>query len=181
MVSLPLRHSRQKTLLIRVSQGKSARVTQLVSRTSLPNAHNIQMAVRDNLGIKSANEQQLFELDRNGSLPDMNEFLRNSMPQLFQHFAKSHPWILTVNSSNWQDGDRRWPYVLLARSGRDLVPAILNGHLDPTMSDFRDNSGRTGCPDGERVVFLGESPPGLKYSFPAADLSHQLSHHRTNL
>ena len=63
---------------------------------------------------------------------------------------------MTVNNSSWQDGERIWPYVLLARSGRTLVPAILNGHVDPTVSDFRDNSGRGGCPDGERVVFLGE-------------------------
>ena len=61
-----------------------------------------------------------------------------------------------VDTSNWEDSDRLWPYVLLARSGRSLVPAILNGHIDPTISDFRGNSGRVTCPDGERVVFLGE-------------------------
>lgn len=91
----------------------------------------------------------------------MNKFLCTRLPQLFNYFAKSDPWILTVDNSNWQDGDREWPYVLLARAGRTLVPAILNGHLDPTLSDFRDNSGRSSCPDGERVVFLG------KIFFPA--------------
>ena len=130
----------------------------MASRTLLPNNHKVQLAVRDGLGITSPNERQLFELDRNGSLPDMNSFLRIRMPQLFSHFAKSHPWIMTVDSSNWQDGDREWPYVLLARSNRSLVPAILNGHVDPTLSDSRDNSGRAGCPDGERIVFLGELP-----------------------
>lgn len=128
----------------------------MASKTLLPNNHKVQLAVRDGLGITSPNERQLFELDRNGSLPDMNKFLCTRLPQLFNYFAKSDPWILTVDNSNWQDGDREWPYVLLARAGRTLVPAILNGHLDPTLSDFRDNSGRPSCPDGERVVFLGE-------------------------
>lgn len=78
------------------------------------------------------------------------------MPQLFTHFEKAVPWILTVNRSTWKDGDRVWPYVLLARDKRNLVPAVLNGHADPTISDFRDNSGRKTCPDSERVVFIGE-------------------------
>lgn len=78
------------------------------------------------------------------------------MPQLFHHIAKKYPWILTINDSSWEDGDRIWPYVLLARSNRNLVPAILNGRKDPNISDFRDNSGRIGCHDGERVVYLGE-------------------------
>ena len=79
------------------------------------------------------------------------------MPKLFAHLAKSNPWIQTVDASSWEDGDRLWPYVLLARAGRSLVLAVLNGHVDPTVSDFRGNSGRPSCPDGERVVFLGES------------------------
>ena len=78
------------------------------------------------------------------------------MPKIFNHFAKSSPWILTINWPDWTDGDRVWPYVLLARAGRTLVPAILNGCVDPTLSDFRDNSGRPSCPDSKRVVFLGE-------------------------
>ena len=129
---------------------------QLASRTLIPNNHKIQLAIRDGLGITSPNARQLFELDRDGSLPDVNNFLRDRMPQLFTHFAKPYPWVTTINNSSWRDGERIWPYVLLARSGRTLVPAILNGHVDPTVSDLRDNSGRGGCPDGERVVFLGE-------------------------
>ena len=88
----------------------------------------------------------------------MNDFLRSRMPKLFNHFARTYPWISTVNTSNWEDGNHLWPYALLARAGRKLVPAILNGHIDPTVSDFRDNSGRASCPDSERVVFLGETP-----------------------
>ena len=133
-------------------------MVQLVSKTTIPNSHRIQTAVRDGLGITSPNDQQLFEVDRNGSLPDMNHFLRARLPQLFHHFAKVNPWVTTINNSEWEDGDRLWPYVLLARSGRTLVPAILNGRIDPTISDFRDNSGRVGCPDGDRIVFLGEIP-----------------------
>lgn len=136
----------------------------LASRTLLPSIHQVQAAVQDGLGIRSPTERQLFELDRDGSLPDMNLFLRTHMPQLFHHFAKSSPWISTITNSEWQDGDRLWPYMLLARSNRNLVPAIQNGHIDPTLSDFRDNSGRAGCPDGERVIFLGETPSlALKY------------------
>ena len=129
----------------------------LAHKTPLPNNHAMQVAIRDHLGITSQNERNLFELDRNGSLPDMNSFLRSQMPKLFNHFAKTNPWISTVGASDWEDGDRLWPYVLLARAGRNLVPAILNGHSDTTISNFRDNSGRVTCPDGERVVFLGEN------------------------
>lgn len=122
----------------------------------------------------SPSEQNLFELDRNGSLLDMNSFLRSRMPRLFAHFAKEHPWIATVNSSNWQDGDRVWPYILLARAtNRSLVPAILNGHIDPTMSDFRDNSGRAACPDVERVVCLGEISSSACPVYAVTDLPHQ--------
>ena len=145
--------SRKHFLIMK--QGRLGTV-QLSCKTTIPNVHSIQVAVRDGLGVKSPSEQQLFELNRNSSFPDMNSFLRTNMPQLFQHFAKSNPWILTVNNDDWQDRDRLWPYVLLARSGRDLVPAILNGHSDPTISDFRDNSGQAGCSDGGRVIFLGE-------------------------
>jgi len=88
-------------------------------------------------------------------LPDINRFLRERLPQLFRHFSKGDPRIMTVDCSTWADGDRIWPYVLLARNGRSLVPAVLNGHNDPTISDFRDNSGRKTCPDVERVIFLG--------------------------
>lgn len=130
-------------------------------RTLVPNNYEIQVAIRDGLGITSPSERNLFELDRNGSLPDMNSFLRSQMPELFNHFAKANPWISTVDASNWQDGDRVWPYALLARAGRSLAPAILNGHADPTMSDFRDNSGRPSCPDGERVVFLGKASTAM--------------------
>lgn len=128
----------------------------LARRTPLLNNHMMQVAIRDGLGVTSPNERNLFELDRNGSLLDMNNFLRSRMPKLFTHFAKTNPWILTVGTSSWVDGDRLWPYVLLARAGRSLVPAVLNGHNDPTVSDFRDNSGRVTCPDSERVVFLGK-------------------------
>jgi hypothetical protein len=153
-VSLSTCHSQRETIPDhRALQSETVRLT---SRTTIPNNHNIQVAVRDGLGITSPNEQQLFELDRNGSLPDMNRFLRSHFPQLFHHFAESNPWILTINNSDWEDGNRVWPYVLLAWSNRILVPAILNGRTDPTMSDFRDNSGRTACPDIERVVCLGE-------------------------
>ena len=127
----------------------------LTRKTPPLNNHMVQVAIRDGLGITSSNERNLFELDRNGSLPGMNNFLCSRMPRLFNHFAKTSPWILTVDSSNWEDGNRLWPYVLLARAGCSLVPAILNGHVNPTVSDFRDNSGRITCPDGERVVFLG--------------------------
>jgi hypothetical protein len=142
-----------------------------MSKTPIPNGYGIQTAIRDGLGITSPNEQQLFELDRNGSLPDMNGFLRSHLPQLFHHFSKTNSWISTINNSDWEDGDRLWPYVLLARSNRNLVPAILNGRFDPTISDFRDNSGRIACPDAERVVFLGEIS---EYSvYVVADLPHQ--------
>lgn len=118
----------------------------------------MQVAIRDGLGTTSPNECNLFELDRNGSLADMNNFLRSRMPKLFNHFTKTDPWISMIDASDWEDGDRLWPYVLLARSGsRTLVPAILNGHVDPTISDFRDNSGRASCRDGERIVILGEN------------------------
>lgn len=86
------------------------------------------------------------------------------MPKLFNHFAKKNRWILTVDNSNWKDGDQVWPYVLLARANRNLVPAVLNGHVDPTISDFRDNSGRINCPDGERIVYLGKSLRWPNYS-----------------
>ena len=87
----------------------------------------------------------------------MNAFLRDRMPQLFNYFARDHPWILTVNASNWNDGDRLWPYVLLARrANRKLVPAIISGHTDPTVSDIRENSGRKGASPSDRVIFLGE-------------------------
>ena len=72
------------------------------------------------------------------------------------HLAKKDPWILTANCSTWTDGDRIWPYVLLARDKRSLVPTVLNGHVDPTISDFHDNSRRKTCPDSECVVFIGE-------------------------
>ena len=63
--------------------------------------------------------------------------------------------ISTVDTSNWEDGNHLWLYILLAQLNQNLVPAILNGHIDPTVSDFQDNSGRPNCPDGERIVFLG--------------------------
>ena len=127
----------------------------LARKITVPNIHTIQVAVRDGLGITSPGERNLFELDRNGLLPDMNNFLRSQLPQLFNHFSKANTWISTVDASNWEDGDRLWPYMLLARSNQNLIPAILNGHIDPTVSDFRDNSGRPSCPNGERIVFLG--------------------------
>ena len=153
MVSFSTCHFQRKTLTNhKVLQ---SRTISLASKTPIPNNHATQVAVRDGLGITCAGEQKLFELDRAGSLLDMNSFLRPLMPQLFNHLAKADPWILTVNHTDWTDGDRIWPYVLLARVGRNLLPAVLNGHSDPTASDFRDNSGRMSCPDGERVVFLG--------------------------
>ena len=118
--------------------------------------HNIQVAVRKGLGITSPSEQDLFELNQNSNLLDMNSFLREHLSPLFSHFAKKDPWIMTVDHPAWMDGDRIWPYVLLARDRRTLVPAVLNGHNDPTISDFRVNSGRKTCPDSERVVFISE-------------------------
>ena len=149
-------HLSQRKSLPDLATLQSGTIT-LARKTPLPNNHTIQVAIRDGLGITSLNERNLFEIDWNGLLPNMNNFLHSQMPKLFAHFAKTNPWISTVDTSSWEDGDRLWPYVLLARAGRSLVPAVLNGHVDPTVSDFRDNSGRPSCPDGERVIFLGES------------------------
>ena len=130
---------------------------ELVIPTQALGSHDVQVAVRDGLGITSPSERELFELPRDGTLPEINSFLRDRMPQLFNYFARTNSWILTVNSSTWNDGDRAWPYVLLARrTNRTLVPAILNGHTNPSVSDLRDNCGRRGAPHLERVVFLGE-------------------------
>ena len=130
----------------------------LISPNNVLTNYSVQIAVRNGLGITSHSDLELFELNRDGILPDLNDFLRRRMPQLFDHFAKKNPWIRTVDRSTWVDGDRIWPYMLLARDKRALVPIVLNGHTDPTISDFRDNSGRKTCPDLERVVFIGEIP-----------------------
>jgi len=131
-------------------------LTSLITPSKIPTGHGVQVAIQKGLGITSTSERDLFELNRDGNLLDMNSFLRKHLSPLFDYFAKRNPWILTVDHSTWTDGDRRWPYVLLARDGRSLVPAVLNGHDDPTISDFRDNSGRKTCRDSERVVFIGE-------------------------
>ena len=126
------------------------------NRTLVYSSNDIQIAVRQGLGIRSPTERDLFELNRDGFLPDMNNFLRGRMPQLFNHLARNNRWIMTIDRSNWTDGDRDWPYVLLARnSNRSLVPVVLNGYVDPTISDFRDHSGRKTCPDSERVIYIG--------------------------
>jgi len=130
---------------------------ELAVPTQALGGHDVQVAVRNGLGISSPSERELFELNRNSTLPDINIFLRDRMPQLFNHFARDEPWISTINSSAWNDGDRVWPYVLLARrTNRTLVPALLNGHVDPTISDLRENCGRKGASPSERVIFLGE-------------------------
>ena len=127
---------------------------QLASRTLILNNHKIQLAIRDGLGITSPNAWQLFELDQDGSLPDVNNFLRDRMPQLFTHFAKPYPWVTTINNSSWQDSEYIWPYMLLARSGRTLVPTILNGHVDLTVSDLCDNSGLSGISSFQTISSL---------------------------
>jgi len=104
----------------------------------------------------SHSELELFKLNHDGSLPDMNSFLQDCMLWLFAYLAKNDPWVLTVDCSTWTDGDHLWPYVLLARDKCNFVPAMLNRHIYPTISDFHDNSGRKMCPDSERVVFIGE-------------------------
>jgi hypothetical protein len=154
-----------------------SRTVALTCKTPLPNNHSIQVAIRDGLGITSPNKHNLFELDRNGFLPDMNHFLWSQMPRLFNHFAKVDPWISTIETSDWEDGDRLWPYVLLARSGhRSLVPAVLNRHADPTVLDFQDNSGRVSCPDGERVVYLGEYLVQPEYVLHTVTITNLLSY-----
>ena len=144
--------------------------------SQVPTNHSVQVAVRDGLGITSRSERELFELDRDGGLLDKNSFLRDRMPQLFTYLAKNDPWILTTDRSTWTDGDRIWPYVLLARDKRSLVPAVLNGHVDPTISDFRDNSGRKTCPDSERVVFIGEIFLALQGSHASSLTALNYSH-----
>ena len=80
------------------------------------------------------------------------------MPGLFNHLAKTAPWILEVNGSTCMEG-LHWPYVLLARRGRSLVPALLpNGRSDPTVSDLRETCGQKGRSHSERVIFFGEIP-----------------------
>lgn len=131
---------------------------QLNRRTQVYSNNDVQIAIRQGLGVGSPSERDLFELNRDGVLPDMNNFLRERMPQLFNFFARENPWIMTINRSNWVDGNRDWPYVLLARNNnRSLVPVVLNGRTNPTISDFRDHSGRKTCPDAERVVYIGGS------------------------
>jgi len=74
---------------------------------TLPCGNNdVQIAVRQGLGIRSTTDRNLFELNRDGFLPDMNSFLRVRMPQHFNHLAKNNEWMMTVNRSNWTDGDR---------------------------------------------------------------------------
>jgi len=142
---------------------------ELEVRTQQYSGNDIQVAVRRGLGISSRDERDLLELNRDGLLPDMNSFLRARMPQLFNHLARDNQWIMTVDRSNWKDGDRHWPYVLLARNhNRTLVPVVLNGYIDPTVSDFRAHSGRINCPDAQRVIYIGGC-------FPVSGSSHQAS------
>lgn len=157
-------HPSAKKLPIDCS-GLQSNMVELVAPTQALGGHDVQVAVRNGLGITSPSERELFELNRDATLPDINSFLRGHMPQLFNHFAKADPWILTVNSSNWNDGDRLWPYVLLARrTNRTLVPALVNGRTDPTVSDLRENCGRKGGSPSDRVIFLGEIPSMSKHS-----------------
>lgn len=134
-----------------------SRMVELAAPTSTLGGHEVQVAIRNGLAIASPSERELFTLNRDATLPDINSFLRGHMPQLFNHFARDYPWISTIDGSTWNDGDRVWPYVLLARrTNRTLVPALLNGHTDPTVSDLLENCGRRGASPSERVIFLGE-------------------------
>ena len=131
---------------------------ELAVPTQAPGGHDVQVAVRNGLGITSPSERQLFELNRDGTLPDINSFLRDRMPQIFNHFSKDNPWISTIDSSTWDDGNRVWPYVLLAQwTNSTLVPALLNGHTNATVSDLCENCGQRGAPPSERVIFFGEN------------------------
>ena len=151
---MPLQNLVYQLLIIITLQPDT--LPELEVRTQVYSNNDVQIAVRRGLGIRSPTERDLFELNRDGFLPDMNSFLRVRMPQLFNYLARDNEWIMTIDHSNWTDGDRDWPYVLLARnSNRSLVPVVVNGYTDPTISDFRDHSGRKTCPDAERVVYIG--------------------------
>ena len=129
-----------------------------MTHTPIPSGYDIQPAAQSGLAITSPSERELFKLDSDGTLLDINHFLRSNMPSLFNHLAKTkiYRWILEVNRSTWTGNDP-WPYVLLARKNRSLVPALLpNGRGDPTVSDLRDNCGRKGGPHSEWVLFFGE-------------------------
>lgn len=136
-------------------------LVELATPTQVIRGNDIQVAALNGLAVTSTSDLELFELNGDGILPDINDFLRRKLPQLFDHLAKIAPWILEVDGSTYAEGDRIWPYALLARHHRSmLVPALLpNGRSDPTVADLREISGRRGRTSSEQVIFFGKIFP----------------------
>ncbi|KZS99413.1 uncharacterized protein LAESUDRAFT_718678, partial [Laetiporus sulphureus 93-53] len=61
----------------------------------------------------------------------MHVFLRGLLPKLFSHFAKSDPWVMSINKEDDEEiRTHQLPYVLLSRSGKTKFQAIKAEHPD---------------------------------------------------
>jgi hypothetical protein len=129
----------------------------MLGRSSIviPGLNRIQTAALYGLAARSQSETNLFTFDTTWNMAEMNTFLCQKIPYLFDHFAIKDPWIKTINSNNWIDGNKTWPYVLLARVGTHLEPAVLTETKDPTGADYYDNSGRQSAAPKQRTIYIG--------------------------
>lgn len=114
------------------------------------------------LGVRSLSDTELLTFDKSWDAARMNSFLQQQLPKLFEYLAIRNPWIHTATTNK---DLQTLPYVLLAHSGKNLIPAVSPSGANPTGLDYFENSGRDSAAFKNRQLFIG------KYTFG----SHLLS------
>lgn len=128
------------------------RLTLMKKSTPIPSLNEIQTAVFYGLGARSPSDTELLTFDKSWDTAQMNIFLRQHLPKLFEHLATQNPWIRTATTNK---DLKTLPYVLLARSGKYLVPAVIPSGANPTGLDYFENSGRDSASFKQRQLFIG--------------------------
>jgi len=135
-----------------VRYNSQTRLFSLRNSTPIPTLNQIQTAVMYGLGVRSPSDTKLLTFDKSWDAARMNSFLRQLLPKLFGYLSTKNPWIHTATTNK---DLQVLPYVLLARSGKNLVPAVSPDGADPTGLDYFENSGRDSAAFKNRLLFIG--------------------------
>lgn len=127
---------------------------------SIPNPIRHHRAAHIGLGVKpiaTSTGMSDPHISFNASFKsfEMNKFLSDQLPELFEHFKQICPWILDIRPSEWTDR-HQWPYVLLGSDRGSLQPVNVP---HPTAHDYYEYSGRLGTGSSSRIICIGALTP----------------------
>ncbi|OBZ70899.1 hypothetical protein A0H81_09541, partial [Grifola frondosa] len=146
------------------------RETASLEKKILPNKLKLRKLRESGLGVSNLRDGFCFMASWNSV--QMHVFLRDHLPDVFKHMAKSAPWIMDIETEDDVDSieTRKLPYILLY-SNKGTVE--MTGIDYPTGDDFNEFKGRDGAGPKDSHIYIAPRktiPPEVYNAWKQSDV-----------